>query len=59
MNAGNICTATNPVVACRRVAPSARMSADECLASSTVAQAMKTAFTAARRTSITDSTIVT
>jgi hypothetical protein len=47
-SAGRICAAESPALTCWGVAPSARASADECLASSAVAQAMKIALTAAR-----------
>jgi hypothetical protein len=52
-SAGSISDADSPALTYRGVAPSARASADECLASSAVAQVMKIAFTAARVASMT------
>src|SRR5215208_7326054 len=45
--AGSTCAAERPALTCWGVAPSARASADECLASRAVAQVMKIALTAA------------
>ena len=51
-SAGSTCAAESPALTCCGVAPSARASADECRSSSTVAQVMKIALTAARETSV-------
>jgi hypothetical protein len=52
VNAGSTCAAESPALTSRGVAPSARASANECLASSAVAHVMKIAFTAANATSM-------
>ena len=51
-SAGSTCAAESPALTCCGVAPRARASADECLASSAVAQVMKIALTAARARSV-------
>ena len=51
-SAGSTCAAESPALTCCGVAPSARASAEERLASSAVAQVMKIALTAARATSV-------
>src|SRR5262245_42030137 len=51
-SAGSTCAAESPALTCCGVAPSARANADECLASSAVAQVMKIALTAASATSV-------
>jgi hypothetical protein len=48
---------TSPEVTCRARAPSARMSAEECRASSTVAQVVNRAFRTARVTRMTVMTV--
>ncbi len=52
-SAGSSCAADSPAVTCWGVAPSARVSVHEYLASSAVAQVMKIALTAARAMSAT------
>ena len=49
---GSTCAAESPALTCCGVAPSARASAEECLASSAVAHVMKTVLTAASATSV-------
>src|SRR5579862_5156792 len=51
-SAGRTCAAASPAVSCAAVAPRARVTAAVCRASCTVARVMKTAFTAARATSM-------
>jgi hypothetical protein len=51
--AGRTCVAESPAATSCGVAPKARASADECRASSTIAQVMKIALTAARATNMT------
>ena len=52
-SAGSNCAADKPALTCRGGAPNACASADDCLASTTVAQAMKVVLAAARMTSMT------
>src|SRR5271155_5303333 len=52
-SAGSNCAADRPALTWRGVAPNACASADDCLASTTVAQVMKVVLAAARMTSIT------
>ncbi len=55
-SAGSTCAAARPAVSCRGVTPSARASAEVCLASSTVAQVVTMALSTARAMSTTVST---